>query len=620
MSAPIPRCRPRQVDADLQAELSRRGADAVLARFLAGRLTQPVDVAQTLAPGLGDLPNPDAIPDMGRAVARICRAIREQEKIVFAVDHDMDGQASAAVLWTAFTGHFGVAADRLSVVSSHRLREGYGITAPVVARIRELNPGLVISADKGSSDEARIADLKAAGIDVIVTDHHAVPAEGPPASAYACVNPTREDSGFDPTVCGAAVAFFCMARVRTALLEEGYCKSIPPLTPLLDYVAVATIADCVSLRPDTGAVNRTLVHHGLRRLNAQLRPCWQVFCESREGAPVDSQTVGFQLAPAVAAAGRLDWADVGFDFLTAGGRESAARLWNTLLEENQERKAVEKRVREAAIAVVDAAPLPSAIAVFLADGHSGVHGITASRLVERYGRPAAVFAPRGRGAREDDVAAEAATDGGEPLISGSFRSIPELHMRDALQRIDDAEPGLLVGFGGHAGAAGATLREADFVRFAAVFDTVCASMLTGVDLRPCQWVDGALEPAEISLHTVDSFARLDPWGRDFPLPQFAGRFQVESVRALGDGTHLKFGLSTPGGEQHEAIWFNAREDADAPLPLAVGESCDLIYRLQDNVWRGVRRLQLQVVCTADAWDGAVPNPAGVASESGSAVR
>jgi len=605
MAAPIPRCRRRQVNADIQSELLAQGVDAVLARFLAGRLDQAVAVEQTLAPSLAALPNPDAIPDMGLAVARICRAIRDQERIVFAVDHDMDGQASAAVLWTAFTAHFGVSAKLLSVVSSHRLREGYGITLPVVDRICALNPGLVISADKGSSDEARIADLKAASIDVIVTDHHAVPAEGPPASAYACVNPTREDSVFDPTVCGAAVAFFCMARVRTALLEQGYRDAIPALSPLLDFVAVATIADCVSLRPDTGAVNRTLVHHGLRRLNAQLRPCWQVFCESREGAPVDSQTVGFQLAPAVAAAGRLDWADVGFDFLTAPDRATASRLWAELQGENQERKAVEKRIRESAIRAVEAQALPSAIAVFLADGHSGVHGITASRLVERYGRPAAVFAPRGRGARVAAVADEGEANDAETLISGSFRSIPELHMRDALQRVADAQPDLLLSFGGHAGAAGATLREEDFAAFAALFDRVCRSMLGDTDLRPCQWLDGELNVAEISLQTVDRFAQLDPWGRDFPLPQFVGTFQVESIRALGDSTHLKIGLRHAGGQSFEAIWFGAREDANAAYPVASGERRALVYRLQDNVWRGVRRLQLQVVCTADEVDGVI---------------
>lgn len=599
MPAPTPRCIARPVNADIQAALIAQGANPVLARFLAGRLDKPVALAATLAPELGSLPNPDAIPDMARAVTRICQAITSGEKVVFAVDHDMDGQASAAVLWTAFVSHFGVAAERLAVVSSHRLREGYGITAPVVDRIRQLQPGLVISADKGSSDEERIAELAAAGIDVIVTDHHAVPQEGPPASAYACVNPTRLDSTFDPTVCGAAVAFFCMARVRTALLEQGAVAAIPALTPLLDYVAVATIADCVSLRPDIGAVNRVLVHHGLRRINAQTRPCWQVFCASRDGAIVDSQAVGFQLAPAVAAAGRLDWADVGFDFLTATDSNSAKRHWGELLGENQERKAVEKRIRQAAIAVVDAHPLPAGIAVFLEDGHSGVHGITASRLVERYGRPAAVFAPRGQGAREfegESAVVSEDIDGVDVLISGSFRSIPELHMRDALQQVADAHSGLLLGFGGHAGAAGATLRRRDFPRFAQAFDAVCLAMLGDVDLRPRQWLDGELESSEISLDTVNTFAQLDPWGRDFPLPQFVGEFRIVSVRPIGDGTHFKLRLRIPAGTEHDAVWFQALESKEAVLPVVEGDNVRLVYRLQENVWRGNTRLQLLVTC------------------------
>ncbi len=601
MAAPTPRCLSRPFDAAIYRALEADGAGPVLARFLAGRLERPVSVAAMLEPELASLPNPDGIPDMERAVARICQAIANRERVVFAVDHDMDGQASAAVLWTAFHHHFGVARDKLAVVSSHRLREGYGITLPVVDRICALQPGLVISADKGSADEDRIALLAAAGMDVIVTDHHAVPAEGPPRSAYACVNPTRADSQFDPTVCGAAVAFFCMARVRTALLASGERASIPPLTPLLDYVAVATIADCVSLRPDTGAVNRTLVAHGLRRINAQTRPCWEVFSHSREGAPVDSQTVGFQLAPAVAAAGRLDWADVGFDFLTAADTATASRHWNRLLEENQERKAVEKRVREAAIAVVERVPLPSGIAVFLEDGHSGVHGITASRLVERYGRPAAVFAPRGQGARYTAPEAahgesQADVEADDALISGSFRSIPEVHMRDVLQRIADAYPDLLLGFGGHAGAAGASLRRHDFARFAQAFDATCKALVGSADLRPRQWLDGELDDAEISLQTFDSFACLDPWGRDFPLPQFVGQFEIAELRPIGDGTHIKLRLQTRSGAEFDAVWFQARESTQAELPVTQGESEKLVYRVQENVWRGTRRLQLQVVC------------------------
>lgn len=593
---PVPCIRRRDQNPEVTRALISQGVEPALARFLAARVDGVPDVSALSGDALTGLPNPDQIPDMRSAVARIVAAIEQGESVVFAVDHDMDGQASAAVLWLSFTDYFGVTADKLMVVSSHRLREGYGITAPVVQRILERNPGLVISADKGSSDETQIAVLKAAGIDVIITDHHAVPEEGPPASALACVNPARQDSAFDATVCGAAVAFFCMARVRSALVSQQPGRKIPSLTALLDFVAVATIADCVSLRPDRAAINRILVRVGLKRINAATRPCWQVFLQAQDGKPVDSQSVAFQLAPAVAAAGRLDWADTGFAFLTAPSRPQASLLWQELQAENTERKAVEKRIRLAAQERVEEHPLGASIAVFLEDGHSGVHGITASRLVERYGRPAVVFAPRGQGMRTTEVSAgDDAVEAAAPEeISGSFRSVPGLHIRDLLQDIADEHPGLLLRFGGHAGAAGASMRRESFPKFAAVFEKHCQQQLGTQDLTPIIWVDDELSADEIGLDVAENFARLDPWGRDFPAPQFIGAFIIDSLRAIGDGTHLKLGLSL-GSASFDAVWFSARHTADSPMPVCEGQTAEFVYKLEQNHWRGRIRLQLQIV-------------------------
>lgn len=605
MAAPRPQFLLRESDGALAAALREAGFDSIVSQFLAARLSEEVLPEELLHPRLADLPHPATIPDMERAVGRICRAIKNGERIVFAVDHDMDGQASAAVLWTAFTQFFAFPEEKLSVVSSHRLREGYGITPAVVERILSLGPTLVISADKGSSDEPRIAKLAEAGIDVIVTDHHAVPVEGPPASAYACVNPTRAESGFDPTICGAAVAFFCMALVRRKLIElsagQEDAMKPPSLSPLLDYVAVATIADCVSLRPDRARVNRVLVRYGLEQINKQTRPCWAVFCAERSGDPVDSQTVGFQLVPAIAAAGRLDWADVGFDFLTAPNIADAKKSWDCLKQENAERKQVEKRVRDAAVLEVESKPLPAGIAIFLEEGHSGVHGITASRMVERYGRPTGVFAPRGQGQRDAEADARAESEATE-VLSGSFRSIPALHMRDALQTVADREPGLLLSFGGHAGAAGASLLRSRFTEFAQRFEDVCAERLDGVELGPQVAIDAELPPHEISLSSAESLAALDPWGRDFPPPAFASGFVIHQCRPIGDGTHIKLTLGpdiTGSTQRFDGVWFNAIPIGGETMPVREGEWVRLVYRLQVSTWRGRRRLQLQVV---DRWD------------------
>lgn len=618
---PVAGFRRRQPRPELQAALQAQGVAPVLARVLAARLRQVPDWAAVCAARLDALPNPDAIPDMPLAVARILRAVQRREQVVFAVDHDMDGQASAAVLWTAFTAHFGVDPDLLRVVSSHRLREGYGLTEAVVERILEAPPGLVISADKGSTDEPRIAQLAATGVDVIVTDHHGIPPEGPPASALACVNPGRSDSAYDPTICGAAVAFFCMARVRQALLATG--AAVPSLAPLLDYVAVATIADCVSLCPDRAPINQTLVRQGLRRINAGLRPCWQVFAARRED-PVDAEAIAFGLAPAVAAAGRLDWAEPGFAFLTAADRPAAEAAWAQLQSENEARKQLEARVRAAALEQLAAEPLPAAACVFLEDGHSGVHGITASRLVERLGRPAAVFAPRGQGARAVDGTGEAdeapdvealaapggarddgesATQkaGGAELLSASLRGVPGLHLRETLAGIAAAQPGLLRAWGGHAAAAGLSLARADYPRFKAAFIAACGRQLAGQPLRPEHCSDGPLAPEEISLDTVDALATADPWGREFEAPLFDGVFTLRSQRAVGDGSHRQLELDC-GGRTLRAIWFRATEAGGGEI--APGEALHLLYALGANTWRGQRRLQLRVVARIP--EGALP--------------
>jgi single-stranded-DNA-specific exonuclease len=434
-------------------DLLEQGASVFLADILSRRLDTCVSLEDCLSPSISRIQNPKHMPDIEKAVTRICKAIIQQESIVFAVDHDMDGQGSAAVLWTAFVDYFKVPASRLSVITSHRLNEGYGITQAVVDRILATDASLIISADKGTSDEPRIKQLVDAGRDVVVTDHHQVPEEGPPISALACVNPARADSEYDPYVCGAGVAFLTMAMVRTALLKQEYLSDIPSLSGLMDYVAVATLADCVSIRPDKSYTNRAMVKRGIALINAQHRPCWQVFCQQIKDPVVTSQTIGFQLAPAVAAAGRLDWAETGFRFLTATTVEEAETHWAVLTRENTLRKNIEKTLRDKAFEAA-ASMDGMSILLYFEEGHSGVHGITASRLVEKFGKPSAMFAPKGAGAREGESTLEI---GDIQLASGSFRGVPGFDTRAALQYISDHYPDILIAFGGHQGAAGATV-------------------------------------------------------------------------------------------------------------------------------------------------------------------
>lgn len=566
------------------------GVPPWLADILARRMEKPVPWEEISRPSLAAIPHPRGIPSLEQAATRVTLAIAGGEKVVFACDHDLDGTAAAAVLWQAFVGHFGVSGENLQVVTSHRLTEGYGLTWPVVERILDSRASLVITADKGSGDEERISRLQAAGLDVIVTDHHMLPAEGPPPSAFAVINPSDAAAGYDPHVCGAAVAFLLMWRVREQLLEASPQRVIPSLSGLLDYVAVATVADCVALRPDKSAVNRTLVHHGLALLNQQKRPPWQVFCAAVEG-PVSAETVAFRLVPPIAAAGRLDWPAAGFRFLIAEDIDEAARQWSLLREENRRRRGIEKELRERAM-IQAAAMATQSLVLYFADGHCGVHGITASRLVEAFGKPAALFAPKGQGGIPGED--HSLLEDGRPAASGSFRGVPGFHVRDALQAVAERHPGLLCGFGGHEGAAGATVAVADIPCFAEIFETVVREQLGDKPLRPVLWVDGDWPAERLSLATLDRLNALDPWGKDFPAPVLYGRFSVLSIQGMGNGAHLRL-LLEKEGERFAAVWFNATMEKSAACGVHQGKAATFVYSLNENRFRGQRSLQLRIL-------------------------
>ncbi len=566
------------------------GIPAAIANFLGRRLDRFLDWESLTAAKLSDIVDPGAIPSMDRAVERIVRAIREGERIVLACDHDMDGTASAAVLWTAMVDCFGVTADRIRVVTSHRLTEGYGIGDGVVARIEAFGAQLVISADKGSSDEPRIAMLAAKGIDVVVTDHHVIPPEGPPQSAYAVVNPSRLDAEYDKHVCGAGVAFLVMAKVRSALLDSGVCAQLPSLASLLDFVAVATIADCVSVSPGASLMNRAFLHRGLGLVRSRCRPCWKIFAADVEGE-IDAETIAFRLVPAIAASGRLDWAEVGFRFLVAKTDPEAAKCWSELKRENAERQSIERRLRAQAFPQAARVAGP-AIVLFLEDGHSGVHGITASRVVEAFGKPCAIFAPQGQGARS--TAPDLSQ--GEGLASGSFRSVPGIDVQRALKDVASAHPQLLVAYGGHQAAAGATIHVSDVNRFREAFSFAIAQQTGGaIATGPALWTDGELDADSHDLKSIQAFDALGPFGRGFEAPLYSGTFRVATYRTLTNGRHGRLQLER-GDLTLEAVWFSI--DSALERAPAVGDTIQIAYRLNRHEFRGQVDVQATIVAGA----------------------
>ncbi len=561
------------------------GAPPHIADFLGRRLDHFIAWDLIVSPKLSAIADPSAIPSMALAVDRIIRAIMQGERIALACDHDMDGTASAAVLWTALVDFFGVHADRVTVVTSHRLTEGYGISEPVVSRIETFGATLVISADKGSSDEPRIAALAAKGIDVVVTDHHVIPQAGPPPSAYAVVNPSRLDADYDRHICGAGVAFLVMAKVRSALLETGAFAQLSPLTSLLDYVAVATIADCVSLSPGASLINRAFIRRGLEQVRSQCRPCWEIFAQEQTGE-IDAETIAFRLVPAIAAAGRLDWAEVGFRFLISKSETEAALYWSELKRENTERQTIERRLRHEAFPRASVVEGP-AIVLFFEDGHSGVHGITASRVVEAFGKPCAIFAPKGLGARATMPAVA------EGLASGSFRSIPGVDVQRALQHVANAYPNLLLSHGGHQAAAGATIRACDIDQFQQAFSEAVANQTTGVpESQPIIWTDGELDALSHSWDAMQAFDGIGPFGRGFEPAIYSGTFCVDAFHSMTEGQHGRLRLRRED-LVISGVWFNIASALDR-LP-ATGDRLNIAYRLTRRRYQDVASLQATIV-------------------------
>ncbi|MDW7746076.1 single-stranded-DNA-specific exonuclease RecJ [Halomonas sp.] len=579
-----PRIQPRPRDEALYARAREEGLTELQARVLAGRLAgYQGELAPLVSPSLRHLAHPEKLADARRAAERIAQAVVDGEHIGILTDYDVDGITSHVVIRRTLVELFGVPEARLHSLIGHRIHDGYGISLPLVERTLALSPrpSLVITADCGSSDEPRIARLRDAGIEVVVSDHHALPVEGPPASAYAVVNPTRDDCAYpDPTIAGCMVAWLTMSLARQVLIEWGVLpEATPKLSPWLSYVALGTVADCVSL--GGSAANRAVVTHGLALINRMEAACWRAMA-ARLGAdsvPFDAETLAFQMGPRINARSRLDDPYAALHFMLAADDATAARHLATLDQDNQSRKAIEAEMAEEAKALA----LPAlttdepAIVVFLASGHPGVQGIVASRLVQAFGRPSLVLTP-------------AAAPG---MLTGSGRSIEGLHLRDALQRTFELAPEALPRFGGHRGAAGVGVPVERLDAFKTAFLQAVGEQLGDTELCPRIFTDGELAPHQLGLATLDELERLGPYGREFDAPLFQGEFLVEALRTVGaDGSHLMLELSA-GASSLKAIWFRALTPGEVPA-FGVGDRLRCAFKLNRNRWRGCESLQLMI--------------------------
>lgn len=571
------RVRPRSKAVEAAAQ--GLGYSALQSQIIAGRLAdhQAGHLQRQIRPQITDLDAPDALPDIDKAASRIAGAVIAGEPILCVTDHDCDGVTGHHVIRGTLIDYFQHPAERTHSFISHRLKEGYGISEGVVDRIAAAghDRGVLVSADQGSSDEPRIARLRSMGIETVVTDHHGVEGQGP-GSAVAVVNPCREDSVFpDKFIAGCHVAWLTMAATRRELIRRGHLSpECPHLTEFFPTLALGTTADCVSFSRSRN--NRLIVQRGLHQINSKPSPAWQAWQEVRGGdEPFTTETLAFFCGPQVNARGRVDEAMLGVRFLRAATLEQARRMVAQLQAANEERKEIERTLKEAATVIAHRQIASGAhgLAVWLPQGNSGVHGIVASRLVEAFGRPTLCISPK---------------LGHPGVVSASARTIAGFHVRDAFAWIDQQLPGLLKAWGGHEGAGGLTLLEEGIPVLQALWDQ--AVIHAGVAVGPSVLTDGPL-PRAPDFGLLTEIAQLEPYGREFDAPVFSQDAVVAAARPVGaDGKHVQLTLEL-FGRQVRGIWFNVPE---LDWRLEPGAPVTAVFGLGSNTFRGDTALQCMV--------------------------
>ena len=550
------------------------GLHPVLRRvYAARRIAGPADLDHSLA----GLPSPERLPGTAEAAERLARAIRADEHVLILGDFDADGATSSALAVRALRA---MGAQRVSYLVPDRFHFGYGLTPEIVAVARGRSPDLIVTVDNGVASVAGVAAANAAGIDVIVTDHH-LPGRELPA-AVVIVNPNLADAAFPSrALAGVGVIFYVMLALRAQLRREGWFArqglAEPNLAALLDLVSLGTVADVVPL----DRVNRVLVAQGLERVRGG-RACPGIAAllavAGRDPARATTTDLGFFVGPRLNAAGRLDDMAVGIECLLADDPVRARELAATLDALNRERRAIEQEMQGQALALLDdlnpgGAELPVGLCLYEPTWHQGVVGLLASRLKERLHRPVIAFAPGEAG-----------------WLKGSGRSVPGVHIRDALDAVATGCPGLLERFGGHAMAAGLTLREADLPAFAAAFDTEVRRWLAPEDIGGVIHSDGEIDAGDLRLELAEAIRAGGPWGQGFPEPLFDNAFEVLGQRVVG-GHHLRLSLQPVGDRGGvEAIAFHQAERAAAGLPARLR----VAYHLDVNEFRGESRVQLRV--------------------------
>ena len=566
--------RERPVDAQVIDRLRASGIHPVLARIYAGRGIQHPDQIDT---GLAGLIAPQRMAHIREAAEMLAEAIRERRHLLVVADFDADGATACAVALRGLR-RFGADVDFLV---PDRFVFGYGLTPALIDHAVtchvERPVDMIITVDNGISSIAGVERANQLGIRVLITDHH-LPGRQLPAALI--VNPNLPNCGFPSKhLAGVGVMFYVLMALRAHLRDvEGWpAEQIPRLDDLLPIVALGTVADVVRL----DANNRRLVAQGLARIRRGTAPAGlqALFQVARiDIRQANATHFGFAIGPRINAAGRLSDMSVGIRCLLEDDHQPALDLARQLDELNRERRSIEADAREQAAAQAAALLAEQqtdqdriGLVLHAPTWHQGVIGLVAGRLKESLYRPVIVFTD----------------DGDSGRIKGSCRSIPGIHIRDVLERVDTRHPGMILAFGGHAMAAGLTLQGDRLGHFREAFEEALRDFADPADLENVTDTDGPLQPAEMQLDT----ARLltgEVWGQGFPPPLFRNTFRVLNQRQLQE-RHLKLVLAPTDAAtmRLDAIWFNGPPD--------IGSHAELLYRLAVNEWDGRSTIQLEII-------------------------
>lgn len=554
----------RPIQTENADKLMQQGVSPFMAKLWAARGVSDISQTQTT---WKQLISPSLLHDIEKGACILADAIEQGKRLLIIADYDCDGATACAVGVRALK----MLGANVDFMVPNRFETGYGLSPAVIDVVLERfpsKPDLIITVDNGIASVDGVAAAKAHGIEVLVTDHH-LPADVVP-DALAIINPNQHGCQFpSKNLAGVGVIFYTMLALRAEMRTRGHFNQRPEprLDALADLVALGTVADVVKLDSN----NRIFVTQGLARMRAGqmcdgIRALFAV--AGTDPRLANSMDLGFKIGPRINAAGRLADMSIGIRCLLSDDYEQALDLAKQLDEWNHTRRSIEQEMSEQALQEIESEnfSLQHAICVFNPTWHQGVVGIVASRLKEKFWKPTLAFAP-----------------GDEGEIRGSGRSVPDVHLRDALDLVSKHHPTLIKKFGGHAMAAGLTIAEKDFTAFSQAFDKAVVEISGKTVFAPIIETDGSLD---IDFATAETAVGLSQqvWGAGFPSPLFQDVFTVRSQRLLKE-KHLKLQVAR-GNRLFDAIWFNHTES----LP----DTVELVYEFVPNYWNGNVYTQLLI--------------------------